>query len=118
MRLIFQKHMTDLVRIFGYETLSQEEARVCVTPLIEKYGRDRLADAAAEIVEEVTDLPKHYRLTGEARRLSVQILGREKRERSQLELDHLRDRTKEPDVRRLVHTMPARVFTGFVNDSP
>lgn len=76
MRLIFQPLMTDLVRVFGYATLTQEEAKQGAAPLIEKYGLDRVADAAAEIVEETTVPPRHFRLTEEARRLSVQILGR------------------------------------------
>ena len=77
MRLIFQPHMTDLVRVFGYATLSQGEAKRRAEPLIEKYGRDRLADAVAEIVEEVADPPRHCRLTDVARRFAVQILGKQ-----------------------------------------
>lgn len=76
MRLIFQPHMTDLVRLFRYETLSREEVKKRVEPLMEKYGREKVGDATAEIVEEVAQPPLHYRLTEEARRLSLQILGR------------------------------------------
>ena len=48
MRLIFQPHMTDLVRVFRYDTLSQDEAKTRTEPLIEKHGREKLADAAAD----------------------------------------------------------------------
>lgn len=76
-RMFFRKHMTDLVRAFGYEELSREEAKRRVQALIDTYGDAEIRSATEEIVELTPD-GSAWRLTERARTLAVGILGRPK----------------------------------------
>ena len=76
MRMYFRKHMTDVVRAFGYQELSREEACRRIEPLIATYGKPDIEAACTEIVEATPD--GLWRLTADARRLAVGILGRPK----------------------------------------
>ncbi len=75
-RLYFRKHMTDLMRAFGYEELTRDEARSRLAPLIETYGTSDIEAACGEIVEATPD--GLWRLTERTRQLAVSILGRPK----------------------------------------
>ncbi len=74
--MYFRQHMTDVVRAFGYEEVSREEARRRVEPLIERYGRPDIEAACAEIVEATP--AGLWRLTEHARQLAAGMLGRPK----------------------------------------
>jgi hypothetical protein len=69
--------MTDVVRAFGYDELPKAEARSRVQPLIETYGEADIRAACEEIVEANAD-GTAWRLTEQARKLAIGILGRPK----------------------------------------
>ena len=76
-RLYFQDHMIELVRLFGYESLPISEAQEQLKSLTEKYGEEVLRAATDEIIEiDTSNDPYVARLTEYARKLSVEILGR------------------------------------------
>lgn len=77
LRMYFQSHLTDLVRLFGYREISLDQARKELTPLIEKYGKQVMVDAAEEIVFiDNSKTPEVARLSDQARKLARQLLGR------------------------------------------
>jgi hypothetical protein len=76
-RIYFRKHMTDVVRAFGYDELPKAEARSRVQPLIDTYGEADIRAACEEIVEANAD-GTAWRLTEQARKLAIGILGRPK----------------------------------------
>lgn len=77
-RLYFQPHLTDLVRLIGDGRL-EGEAREDFRKLIEKYGEEKMKAAAKEIAERVPGSePPVVRLTAEARKFAIALLGRPK----------------------------------------
>src|SRR5258708_18097098 len=76
LRLFYQSHLTDLVRLFGYSEIPDEEARKKLKPIVEKYGKKKMEAAVEEIVFiDDTKSPAVARLTDHARKLALQILG-------------------------------------------
>jgi hypothetical protein len=75
-RLYFQEPLYELARIVGYATLPVPEVQEKARPLLEKYGKDRMAGAAAELVDidRSTD-PPTARLKDSVRKLCRQLLG-------------------------------------------
>lgn len=69
--------MVALVRLLGHEGLPFKEMRDKVEPLVEKFGRDRLQEAADEIVETIGDGDDAIvQLTEEAHKFAIQLIGR------------------------------------------
>ncbi|MCI0740057.1 MAG: hypothetical protein L0Y72_13510 [Gemmataceae bacterium] len=76
LRLYFQAHLTEIVRLIGYADVPVDEARRRLEPLVARFGKEKMVAAFQEIVEVDTDRqPNVARLNAEARRLSFQILG-------------------------------------------
>jgi hypothetical protein len=76
LRLYFQQHLTDLVRLFGYREVPLDEARESLKPLNERYGLDTMKTAVEEIIfVDGSSDPPIARLTDHARKLAVGILG-------------------------------------------
>lgn len=77
LRMYAQRHMVDVVRLFGYAEIPVDEARRRIRELVEKYGRAAVEAATDEIVfVDDSKQPAVARLSDEARRLVIQILGR------------------------------------------
>src|SRR3990172_482688 len=75
-RITFEEHMVALVRLLGHEGLALRDVPEKAKPLIEKFGRERLQEAADEITESVGDGDDTVvRLTEQARKLSVHLIG-------------------------------------------
>lgn len=76
LRLYFQQHLTELVRLFGYRDVPLDEARELLKPLNETYGLDTMKIAAEEIIfiDGSSDRPI-ARLADHVRKLAVGILG-------------------------------------------
>jgi hypothetical protein len=75
-RIYFEPHLTDLVRLIGYGTLPVEEARRLLAPLAEKYGKERMSAAANEALEmDCSRQPPVLRLNAAARKEAWQMLG-------------------------------------------
>lgn len=51
MRLYFRRHMTAMVRLFGYAGLSIDEAKARLLPLREEFGDAKIADACEELLD-------------------------------------------------------------------
>ena len=68
--------MTEVVQLFGYESIPVEEARERLKPLVEKYGKETIADATAELVQIESCQTPVARLTDEVRLLARQMIGR------------------------------------------
>lgn len=76
-RMYFQPHMTEIVRRMGYAELPVDEAANRLRPLFETFGRPSIEEGAAELITiDDTQSPAIARLSDEARKLAVQILGR------------------------------------------
>ncbi len=75
-RITFEEHMVALVRLLGHEGLPLKDMREKAKPLVEKFGRERLQEAADEITEYVGDGDNTVvRLTEQARKLAVHLTG-------------------------------------------
>ncbi len=75
-RITFEEHMVALVRLLGHEGLALKDLREKAKPLIEKFGRERLQEAADEITEYVGDGDDTVvRLTEQVRKLAVHLIG-------------------------------------------
>ena len=69
--------MVALVRLLGHDGMPLKKLRDKAKPLIEKFGRERLQDAADELVEYVGDGDDAIvRLTEQARKFAIQLIGR------------------------------------------
>jgi hypothetical protein len=76
-KMYFQRHMTAIVRLMGYDELPLDDARERLRPLLAEYGKERIEEAAADLITiDSTREPALARLSDEARKLAVQILGR------------------------------------------
>lgn len=79
LRMYFQQHLTELVRLFGYHDVPLDEAREALKPLNETYGLDAMKAAVEEIIHiDGASDPPVARLTDHARKLAVGILGSRK----------------------------------------
>jgi hypothetical protein len=75
-RLYFQEPLYGLARIVGYQGLPVPRLKEEARPLLEKYGKERMERAAAEVVwvDTSTD-PPTARLQEGVRKLCRQLLG-------------------------------------------
>ena len=82
-RIIYDDQMVALVRLLGHTGLPLKEMRDKAKPLVEKFGRERLQEAADEIVETIGDGDDAIvRLTEQAQKLAIQLIGRPRTESS------------------------------------
>jgi hypothetical protein len=71
-------HWIELIRLFGYQTLPMDQARIAIKPLAEKFGKEPVAAACEELVEISTPGKEPVaRLKPHIRRMAFQILGPE-----------------------------------------
>lgn len=76
LRLYFDPTLTAVVRLVGYEGLPVEEARAQLSPLVERFGKEKVNAAIQELLEiDAAPTPPRARLKAEARRLVWQLLG-------------------------------------------
>jgi hypothetical protein len=73
LRLFFEPHFSDLVRIVGYDGLAEEQ-RDKALPLLEKYGHQKM-DEAQRLLLDIDKDAKRYTLKPEVRKLCTQLLG-------------------------------------------
>lgn len=71
-RIYFERHLTELVRLVGYDTLTLDEARARLAPLVERYGKDVTNRAAREVLEKEAGC---VRLSPAVRQAAWQLLG-------------------------------------------
>lgn len=71
-RIYFEPHLTELVRLVGYDAFPLDEGRSRLRPLVEKYGKDRVNAAADDILDMRNGV---LRLSTKARRAAWQLLG-------------------------------------------
>jgi len=76
LRMYFESHLTELVRLFGYSEVPVDQAKANLKPLIEKYGEPAIKAAVEEIIIVSDTDPPVARLTDDARRLALQLLGK------------------------------------------
>ena len=82
-RIIYDDQMVALVRLLGHTGMPLKEMRDKAKPLVEKFGRERLQEAADEIVETTGDGDDAIvRLTEQAQKLAIQLIGRPRTEGS------------------------------------
>ena len=75
-RITYEEHMVALVRLLGHEGLPLKDMPEKAKPLVEKFGRERLQEAADEITEYLGDGDDTVvRLTEQARKLAVHLIG-------------------------------------------
>ncbi len=75
--VVVDPQMVALVRLLGHEGMPLKEMRDKAKPLVEKFGRERLQEAADEIVETTGDGDDAIvRLTEQAQKLAIQLIGR------------------------------------------
>jgi hypothetical protein len=77
-RLYFEPHLTELVRLIGYQSLPVAAAKERMRPLVAKYGKDRINAAIKELFEiDGAQEPPLARLNAAARKAAWQLLGPE-----------------------------------------
>ncbi len=77
-RLYFEPHLTELVRLIGYEELPVPVAKERMAPLVEKYGKERINAAIKEVFEiDGAHQPPRARLNSAVRKAAWQLLGPE-----------------------------------------
>jgi hypothetical protein len=75
-RLYFEAHLVDLVRLIGYRSLPVAEAKERFAPLVERYGKETINAAIRELMEvDSTREPPVARLNRAAREAAWQLLG-------------------------------------------
>jgi hypothetical protein len=75
-RLYFEAHLVELVRLIGYDELSVPAARERMAPLVEKYGKERINAAIQELFEvDQSQDPPRARLRQVVREAAWQMLG-------------------------------------------
>ena len=88
-RIIYDDQMVALVRLLGHAGMPLKEMREKAKPLVEKFGRERLQEAADEIVETTGDGDDAIvRLTAQAQKLAIQLIGRPRTEGSTTAADN------------------------------
>lgn len=89
-RIIFEDQMVALVRLLGHAGMPLKEMRDKAKPLVEKFGRESLQEAADEIVEITGDGDDAIvRLTEQAQKLAIQLIGRPRTECSTVNADSI-----------------------------
>ena len=89
-RIIYDDQMVALVRLLGHAGMPLKEMRDKAKPLVEKFGRERLQEAADEIVETIGDGDDAIvRLTEQAQKLAIQLIGRPRPESSMATADSI-----------------------------
>ena len=89
-RIIYEEQMVALVRLLGHEGLPLKELSLKSKPLIEKFGKESLQEAADEIVEVVGDGDGAIvRLSEQAHKFAIQLLGRPRLESSTATADDI-----------------------------
>jgi hypothetical protein len=77
-RLYFKPHLTELVRLIGYQSLPVPEAKERMTPLVAKYGKEKINAAIKELFEiDGSRQPPLARLNAAVRKAAWQLLGPE-----------------------------------------
>ncbi len=77
-RLYFEPHLTELVRLIGYDSLPVPEAKERMGPLVEKYGKEKINAAIKELLEtDGSQEPPLARLKPTVRKAAWQLLGPE-----------------------------------------
>ncbi|MCI0457468.1 MAG: hypothetical protein L0Z62_10905 [Gemmataceae bacterium] len=75
-RLYFEAHLVDVVRLIGYEELPVPVARERLAPLVQKYGKDRINAAIKELFEvDQSQDPPRARLAQPVREAAWRMLG-------------------------------------------
>ncbi len=96
-RIIYDDQMVALVRLLGHAGMPLKEMRDKAKPLVEKFGRERLQEAADEIVETVGDGDDAIvRLTEQAQKLAIQLIGRPRTESSTVTADSISAGSQSP----------------------
>ena len=96
-RIIYDDQMVALVRLLGHTGMPLKEMRDKAKPLVEKFGRERLQAAADEIVETVGDGDAAIvRLTEQAQKLAIQLIGRPRTESSTATADSISAGSQSP----------------------
>jgi hypothetical protein len=70
-------HWIAIIRLFSYQTLAMDKARVAIKPIAEEFGKEKTADACEILVEIVPGKEPLARLKAHIRRMAFQILGAE-----------------------------------------
>jgi hypothetical protein len=75
-RLYFEAHLLELVRLIAYRALPVAEAKEQLTPLVQRYGKEKINAAIKELLEvDRTCDPPLARLNRTAREAAWQLLG-------------------------------------------
>ena len=76
MRMYFDRCLTDITRTIGYHDVPADEALERMTPLIERYGKEKVIAATTELLDvDSTAKPVVARLKADVRRFAFQMLG-------------------------------------------
>ena len=77
LRMYFQKHLTALVRLIGYDIVPVTEFKQRIKPLSDRFGKQLIREAVDEILDVSYDSqPATVRLTPHARKIAIGLLGR------------------------------------------
>ena len=70
-------HWIAIIRLFAYQTLTMEKARMAIKPIADEFGKEKTAEACEVLVEIVPGKDPAARLKSHIRRMAFQILGPE-----------------------------------------
>jgi len=75
-RLYFEAHLVEMVRVIGYRALPVAETKEQLTPLVARYGKEKINAAIKELLEvDPTRDPPLASLNRTAREAAWQLLG-------------------------------------------
>jgi hypothetical protein len=75
-RLYFEAHLLELVRLIGYRSLPVAETKARLAPLVQRHGKAKVNAAIQELLEvDSTREPPLARLKRSARDAAWQLLG-------------------------------------------
>jgi hypothetical protein len=76
--LYFEPHLTELVRLIGYQAMPVPEAKERMAPLVAKYGKEKINAGIKELLEiDGSQQPSLARLNAATRKAAWQMLGPE-----------------------------------------
>ena len=76
MRMYFDKCLTEITRIIGYNDVPADKALEQMKPLMERYGKQKVYEATVELLDvDSTKEPAVTRLKADVRRFAFQLLG-------------------------------------------
>ena len=76
LRIYFQRHLTELVRLFGHQELTVEEAREKLRPLAEEFGEELVNESTEAVLCIARNHPViTVRLSEETHRLARPLIG-------------------------------------------